>query len=55
MDVSREELEALCAELGRVYEIFRQDDRDASAELLRIKVLSCWKEMIFYLDSTHPS
>ena len=51
MDISREDLEALCSELRRVYNILREDDRDSNVELLRIKMLSCWKEMEFYLDN----
>ena len=51
MDISREELQALCDKLDRVYNILREDYDNASCDLLRVKMLGCWRELKFYLDS----
>ena len=51
MNVSREELQTLCDELDRVYNIMREDYDNTSFDLLRIKMLGFWRELKFYLDS----
>ena len=51
MSISKEELGVLCNELGRVYNLMREDYDDVHGDLLRIKMLSCWRELLFYLDS----
>ena len=51
MSISKEELDVLCNELGRIYNLMREDFDDVDSDLLRIKMLSCWKELQFYLDS----
>ncbi len=51
MNVSRDELRALCNELDRVYNLLREDYDNADCELLRIKMLGFWRELQFYLDS----
>ena len=51
MEVSRDELQALCNELDRVYNILREDYDDTNLDLLRIKMLGFWRELKFYLDS----
>ena len=51
MSISKEELGALCNELGRIYNLMREDYDDVHSDLLRIKMLSCWRELLFYLDS----
>ena len=51
MNVSREELQTLCDELDRVYNIMREDYDNTDHDLLRLKMLGCWRELKFYLDS----
>jgi len=51
MNISKEELDVLCNELGRIYNLMREDYDNVHSDLLRIKMLSCWKELQFYLDS----
>ena len=51
MSISKEELGVLCNELGRIYNLMREDYDDVHGDLLRMKMLSCWKELQFYLDS----
>ena len=51
MNVSREELQTLCDELDRVYNIMREDYDNVSHDLLRLKMLGFWRELKFYLDS----
>ena len=51
MSISKEELDVLCGELGRIYNLMREDYDDVHGDLLRMKMLSCWKELQFYLDS----
>ena len=51
MSISKEELGVLCSELGRIYNLMREDYDDVHGDLLRMKMLSCWKELQFYLDS----
>tara|TARA_R110002110_G_scaffold111583_1_gene277787 strand:+ start:211 stop:378 length:168 start_codon:yes stop_codon:yes gene_type:complete len=51
MSISKEELDLLCSELGRIYNLMREDYDDVHSDLLRMKLLSCWKELEFYLDS----
>ena len=51
MNVSREELQTLCDELDRVYNIMREDYDNASHDALRVKMLGFWRELKFYLDS----
>ena len=51
MSVSKDELQALCNQLDKVYNLLREDYDDADKDLLRIKMMSCWRELKFYLDS----
>ena len=51
MSVSIDELQALCNQLDKVYNLLREDYDDANQDLLRIKMMSCWRELKFYLDS----
>ena len=51
MSLSREELQTLCDELDRVYNIMREDYDNTSCDLLRVKMLGFWRELKFYLDS----
>ena len=51
MNISRAELQTLCDEIDRVYNILREDYDDTSTDLLRIKMLGFWRELKFYLDS----
>ena len=51
MSISKEELDVLCGELGRIYNLMREDYDDVHGDLLRIKMLSCWRELLFYLDT----
>lgn len=51
MEVSRDELQNLCNELDRIYNILREDYDDANLDLLRAKMLGFWRELKFYLDS----
>ena len=51
MSIPKEELDFLCSELGRIYNLMREDYDDAHSDLLRIKMLSCWRELLFYLDT----
>jgi len=51
MYTTREELENLCTEMGRIYNILREDDSVADLDLLRVKLRACWKELQFYLDT----
>ncbi len=51
MNVSREELQSLCDELDRIYNILREDYDNTSTDLLRTKMLGFWRELKFYLDS----
>jgi len=51
MDVSIEELQALCNEVDRIYHILQEDYDNADIEPLRLKALSFWRELKFFLDS----
>ena len=51
MNVSRDELQALCNELDRVYNLLREDYDNSSHDALRVKMLGFWRELKFYLDS----
>ena len=51
MSLSREELQTLCDELDRVYNIMREDYDNTNCDLLRVKMLGFWRELKFYLDS----
>lgn len=51
MNMSIDELQALCDELDRVYNLLREQYDDANLDLLRIKMLTCWRELKYYLDS----
>ena len=51
MNVSRSELQTLCDELDRVYNLLREDYDNTSHDSLRIKMLGFWRELKFYLDS----
>ena len=51
MSVSIDELQTLCNQLDKVYNLLREDYDDANKDLLRIKMMSCWRELKFYLDS----
>jgi len=51
VSLSREELQTLCDELDRVYNVLREDYDDTSLHPVRLKMLSCWRELKFYLDS----
>jgi len=51
MYTTREELENLCTEMGRIYNLLREDDSVADLDLLRVKLRGCWKELQFYLDT----
>lgn len=51
MSVSRDELQTLCNQLDKVYNLLREDYDDADKDLLRLKMMSCWRELKFYLDS----
>ena len=51
MNVSREELQTLCNEIDRVYNLLREDYDNANYDLLRVKMLGFWRELKFYLDS----
>jgi len=49
--VSRDELQTLCDELGRVYNLLREESNNTGHDLLRIKMLGCWRELKFFIDS----
>ena len=51
MNVTRDELQSLCDEVDRIYNIWREDYDNTSTDLLRIKMLGFWRELKFYLDS----
>ncbi len=51
MDVSIEELQAFWDELDRIYNVLREEYRNADLELLRIKMLGLRSELKFFLDS----
>ena len=51
MNVSKDELQTLCNDLGRIYDLMRQDYNNTDYELLRVKMLGFWRELKFYLDS----
>jgi len=51
VNISMEELQALCDNLNRVYDSLREQYDDASLDLLRIKMLGCWRELKFFIDS----
>ncbi len=51
MNVSKDELQTLCNDLCRIYDLMRQDYNNADYELLRVKMLGFWRELKFYLDS----
>ena len=51
VNISRDELQALCDELDRVYNLMREDYDNANYDLLRVKMLGFWRELKFYLDS----
>ena len=51
MNVSREELQTLCNEIDRVYNIMREDYDNTTHDSLRVKMLGFWRELKFYLDS----
>jgi hypothetical protein len=51
VNVSREELQALCDELDRVYNLLREDYNNVDQDTLRVKMLGFWRELKFYLDS----
>jgi hypothetical protein len=51
VNISRDELQALCDKLDHVYNLMREDYDNANYDLLRVKMLGCWRELKFYLDS----
>ena len=51
MSISRDELQDLCDKVDRIYNLMREDYDNANYDLLRIKMLSFWRELKFYLDS----
>ncbi len=51
MNLSRDELQALCDELDRVYNLIREDYDNTVYDSLRVKMLGFWRELKFYLDS----
>ena len=51
MNISRDELQTLCDDLDRMYNLMREDYDNADCELLRVKMLGFWRELKFYLDS----
>jgi len=51
VNISRDELQTLCDELDRVYNIMREDYDNSNYDLLRVKMLGFWRELKFYLDS----
>jgi hypothetical protein len=51
VNVSKDELQDLCNNLGRIYDLMREDYNNVDYELLRVKMLGFWRELKFYLDS----
>ncbi len=51
MNISRDELQTLCNEIDRVYNLLREDYDDANLDLLRMRMLGLRRELNFYLDS----
>jgi len=51
VNISMDELQSLCNELDRVYNTLREEYDNANLDLLRMKMLGCWRELKFFIDS----